>query len=119
MPDLHLKRVDEREIDTILAEDIDFSGELTFTEPLMIKGRFHGQIKSQGELYIGAEARVEADIKAPLLSIRGALKGEMSCSRRVELYSSAEVSGNMISPEVIMEAGAKFNGNMVMGEDNE
>ena len=31
---------DEDEIDTILAEDIDFEGELTFSKPLMIKGKF-------------------------------------------------------------------------------
>jgi len=119
LSELHLKRVDERELDTILAEDIDFTGELTFTDPLMIKGNFKGTIKSKGELYIGENAQMEASVKAPLVSIRGKLKGDVHCSERIELFSSAKVSGDLDSPEIIMEGGARFNGNMIMGESDE
>ena len=45
MAEVHIKDMDEHEIDTILAEDIDFEGHLTFKKPLMIKGKFKGEIK--------------------------------------------------------------------------
>ena len=43
MAEVRIKDIDEHEIDTILAEDIDFEGQLTFKKPLMIKGKFKGR----------------------------------------------------------------------------
>ncbi len=56
MAEVRIKDIDEHEIDTILAEDIDFEGHLTFKKPLMIKGKFKGEIKSTSSLYIGEKA---------------------------------------------------------------
>ena len=39
MAEVKISELDEKEVDTILAEDIDFSGVLTFRNPLMIKGK--------------------------------------------------------------------------------
>ena len=57
MSEFRIKPVDESELDTILAEDIDFTGQLSFTKPLMIKGRFKGEIDASGDL-----ASVQAQI---------------------------------------------------------
>ena len=46
MAEVRIKDIDEHEIDTVLAEDIDFEGHLTFKKPLMIKGKFKGEITS-------------------------------------------------------------------------
>jgi cytoskeletal protein CcmA (bactofilin family) len=43
MSDIRMRGVDEREIDTVLAPDIEFSGELQFSDPLMIKGISKGK----------------------------------------------------------------------------
>lgn len=119
MSELHLKRIDERELDTVLAEDIDFTGELTFADPLMIKGKFQGEIKSKGTLYVGEEAKVEAQINAPNVSIRGNVKGNIDASSRIELYSTARVVGDLSSPEIVMEGGVKFNGKCTMPMEDE
>ena len=58
MAEVRIKDIDEHEIDTILAEDIDFEGHLTFKKPLMIKGKFKGEIASTSSLYIGEKAYV-------------------------------------------------------------
>src|SRR3989304_6233658 len=95
-----LKRRDEREIDTVLAEDIDFSGVLSFNEPLMIKGKFRGEIKAQGDLYVGEKADVEAKIEARMISTRGKIKGNIEALSRVELFSTAIVDGDIKCPDL-------------------
>ena len=110
MPDLRIKPVDETEIDTILADDIDFTGELAFGKPLMIKGKFSGQIKASGDLYIGDEAYVDARVEANVVSLKGKLKGNIYARSRVELFSTATVEGDITSPDIIMESGCRFNG---------
>ena len=119
MSDVHIKSVEETELDTILADDIDFTGELSFKKPLMIKGRFKGQIKASGDLYIGDEATVEAQITANLVSLKGSVKGNITAERRVELFSMSRVDGDITTPEIVMESGARFTGMCRMGDRSE
>ncbi len=102
--------VDERELDTVLAENFSFEGELRFTESLMIKGALRGDVRATGDLYIGDKAVVEARVEARVVYVRGRVVGNIVASRRIELSSSAVVEGDMTCPEILMEAGAKFNG---------
>ncbi len=115
MAEVRIKDMDEHEIDTILAEDIDFEGHLTFKKPLMIKGRFKGDIRSTSALYIGEKAFVEATTEAGVISSRGKHKGNIVAHARVELYSTAQVDGDITTPDLVVESGCKFNGLCNMG----
>ena len=115
MAEVHIKDMDEHEIDTILAEDIDFEGHLTFKKPLMIKGKFKGEIKSTSSLYIGEKAYVEAKTEADVVSSRGKHKGDIVGHSRVELFSTAQVEGDISTPDFVVESGCKFNGYCNMG----
>ena len=116
MAELHFNEIDERELDTVLAEDINFTGELTFTKPLMIKGHFRGDIKATGDLFIGPNALVEAKIQARNVNLRGKVKGNILAQEQIELHPGSRVDGDMTCPEIIMEPGAKFNGICTMTE---
>ncbi len=115
MAEVRIKDIDEHEIDTILAEDIDFEGHLTFKKPLMIKGKFKGEIKSSSSLYIGEKAYVEATTEAAIVSSKGRHKGDIVGHSRVELYSTAQVDGDISTPDFVVESGCKFNGYCNMG----
>ena len=119
MTEVRIEKVDENEIDTILAEDIDFEGVLSFDRPLMIKGRFRGEIRASGDLHVGPDAEVEARIQAGMLSARGRIKGDISADRRVELFATARVEGDIVTPELEMEGGCLFNGTCTMVTENE
>ena len=119
MTEVHIKSVEESALDTILAEDIDFTGELSFTKPLMIKGHFKGEIKASGDLYIWDDAHVEARIEANLVSLKGELKGNITARTRVELFSTSRLDGDITAPDVVMESGTRFNGICTMEERNE
>jgi len=115
MAEVRIKDIDEHEIDTILAEDIDFEGYLTFKKPLMIKGKFKGEIKSTSSLYIGEKAFVEAATEAAVVSSKGTHKGDIVGHSRVELFSTAQVEGDITTPDFVVESGCKFNGYCNMG----
>jgi len=117
MAEVRIKDIDEHEIDTILAEDIDFEGHLTFKKPLMIKGKFKGEIKSTSALYIGEKAYVEATTEADVVSSKGRHKGDILGHSRVELFSTARVDGDIATPDFVMESGCKFNGNCNMSRE--
>jgi cytoskeletal protein CcmA (bactofilin family) len=110
MTDVQLTPVDEDILDTILAADVDFTGTLSFTEPLMIKGRVVGSVCTESDLYIDEKAYVQADIVAHDVAVRGTLKGNIRATGRVELFASCTVHGDVRAAEVAMESGCHFNG---------
>ena len=108
--EIHIKDIDEVAIDTILAEDIDFEGEVTFGRPLMIKGRFRGRVDTPSDLYVGEQAVVDATIRASKVSSKGRITGNISALQRVELFSTARVQGDIDTPDLVMESGCVYNG---------
>jgi cytoskeletal protein CcmA (bactofilin family) len=114
MTDVQFSPVDEDLLDTILAEDVDFSGTLVFKDPLMIRGKVSGRIESSSDLYVDEKATVEADIRAHDVSIRGRIRGNIQASGRVELYACCHVEGDILAEEVSMESGCYYRGACTM-----
>lgn len=114
MPDWRVKSIDESEIDTVLAADVELEGELTFDTTVLIKGRFSGEISSTGDLFINENAAVDATVRAKRITVRGSLNGELEALERVELFDTATVSGKINTPDLIVQSGCRFNGTCSM-----
>ncbi len=105
---------EEKNIKTILSEDIDYTGTLKFSTSLKIKGKFKGEINSTGHLYIGKKAFVEANIKVKNITIYGKIKGNVEAFDKIKLLSNAELVGDVKTPDIIIQSGCVFNGNCIM-----
>jgi cytoskeletal protein CcmA (bactofilin family) len=117
MREVRIEQVEETDIDTILAEDINFSGVLTFQKPLMIKGTFQGEIKASSDLFIGEKAVVKAKIEAGTVSSKGRIEGDVVAHSRVEFFSTASMIGDLATPDLVMESGCQYNGRCTMRRD--
>lgn len=113
------KLIEEKDIDTVLAEDIDFSGTMRFKNSLMIKGKFEGQINADGHLVLGPDAVVKASIKAGIVTNYGKIIGNVEAIKKLELLKGAELQGDIKTPDLIIESGCIFNGNCAMGPQME
>lgn len=110
MSEVSRKPIDEEELDTVLAEDIDFEGEMSFEKPVLVKGRFRGSIYAQGDLFVSAGANVDAEVDGQLVSVKGRLAGRVRAAKRVELFAQALLEGDVETPDLIMQSGGRFNG---------
>ncbi|MBN2739134.1 MAG: polymer-forming cytoskeletal protein [Spirochaetales bacterium] len=117
MGDFKMKDIDENEIDTILADDIDFEGIISFEKDLMIKGKVNGEIKASGNLFVDRKAEVKAKIEANVVTSKGRVVGDIYANKKVALYSTAVIQGNVSTPELEIESGAKINGHCKMRHD--
>ena len=104
----------ESEIDTVLADDIDFTGVLKFSKSLMIKGKFDGQIEAEGHLFLGPNSYVKAQIKVNKLTSYGKIDGNVFAKERVELSKESQLNGDIVTPDLVIESGCKFNGKCSM-----
>ncbi|URA09852.1 bactofilin family protein [Thermospira aquatica] len=106
--------IDESMVDTVLADDIDFQGTMRFNKSLMIKGRFEGKIEATGHLIVGPKAVINADVKAGVVTNYGQINGNVEGLERVELLHNAKLTGDIKTPDLIIETGCSFNGNCTM-----
>lgn len=113
LDDLH---IDESMVDTVLATDIDFGGVMRFSKELMIKGKYSGEIDATGHLIVGRGAVVKATVKASVITNYGKIVGDVIALKKFEMFNNAQLSGNLTTPELIVEAGCKYNGQCTMGE---
>jgi len=98
----------------ILTSGCHFSGKLFCRGSSRIAGKIEGQIISEGLLIIEPEAIITADVKAEDVVIQGVLQGKLVASGRVELAVSAQVDGDITTPNLMIREGAQFNGRAVM-----
>ena len=110
----NILNIDESMIDTVLAEDINFTGTMKFSKSLMIKGKFEGQIDATGHLIIGPNAIATATIRAGVVTNYGQINGNVEGTEKVEIWNNAKLTGDIKTPELFIESGCMFNGNCTM-----
>ena len=116
MTDAQNDTLEDEDFDTILSEDIEFTGVLNFEKPFLIRGKLSGDISATGLLVVDENAVVEANIKASRVVIRGSVKGDVAAAEKVEITVSGKLLGNITAPEIYMESGCVFNGRCTMTE---
>jgi len=106
----------KREEEKILDVNAAMQGSLVFADPvnLRINGKFEGTLTTKGNLTIGKDADVKADIVGEHIIISGNVKGNVRASILLQLSSSAQVSGDLDTPRIAIEEGAVFNGTCTM-----
>jgi cytoskeletal protein CcmA (bactofilin family) len=96
---------------TTIGASLVITGEVTSREDITIHGRIKGQISmEEGGLLVGPSASVEADVHGARVVIHGTFSGDIAAAERVELMPTAIVKGTLISPAVLLQDGALFNG---------
>jgi cytoskeletal protein CcmA (bactofilin family) len=99
----------------ILSTDVEIKGTVKFTNDLVVDGKIEGEITSDGNLTVGENARIKAEIKTATVVVYGKVHGNLTASDRVELKSSAEVVGDIKAKTLSIEAGAIFVGKSTVG----
>ena len=95
---------------TFLGKDALFKGELSFKGTLCIDGRFEGHINTSGTLLISETGIIKANIEAETVICEGQVKGNIVASKKVELRRNSIVVGDVQSPSLNIEVGAKLDG---------
>lgn len=99
----------------VLSTDVEVKGTLKFTNDLIVDGRIEGEIQSDGNLTIGENARIKAEIRTATVTVHGKVHGNITATDRVDLKAGAEVVGDIKAKILTMEPGAIFVGKSTIG----
>ena len=91
---------------------VNFTGEVCFKSMLRIDGHFSGNVTSpDGTLIVSTGAQVtKAIIKVAVAKINGTVEGDIRATKELVLGRTANVTGHVTAPALVVEEGAQFNG---------
>ncbi|MFM2199297.1 MAG: hypothetical protein RLZZ505_2729 [Verrucomicrobiota bacterium] len=99
----------------VLSSDVEIKGIVRFQHDLIVDGKIEGEIHSSGNLTVGENARIKAEIKTGTVVVYGKVHGNITATERIELKASAEVIGDIKTKTLVIEGGAIFVGKSTVG----
>lgn len=107
------------EYSTILGPDAKFKGDLSFDGAAKILGKFEGQIKAKGKIFIADGSSCKATVSAKEVTIEGHVEGDVHASERVEMKPSGRITGDVVAARMTMADGASIDGHVRIGPGNQ
>jgi cytoskeletal protein CcmA (bactofilin family) len=103
-----------------VSQGITIKGEVFGKEDLFIDGKIEGKIHfSDGCVTIGPNGRVNADIEAREIVIRGDVTGTLRARERVQIWGTGKLSGDMQTRGIVIEDGATLRGKVEVTQKDE
>ena len=104
---------------TLVADGVEISGDVRFTEGMRIDGRIQGDVTghaaegSASLLVLSAAGRITGSVRCTDAVINGTVEGDLDVEHRLELQSEARVTGTIRYRQLQMDVGAAVTGQMV------
>jgi cytoskeletal protein CcmA (bactofilin family) len=99
----------------VFGSGTQFNGFLRFKETLCIQGKFKGTIEATGALIVDKGAVVEADhISVTSLIVYGTVVGAVHALDKIDMFSGAEVRGDLTAGRLRIADGVLFEGQCSM-----
>ncbi len=94
-----------------VSKTISVKGEIVGREDLFIDGEVQGSIHiTDGNVTVGPNGRVTADIEAREIVVRGKVDGTLRGHERVQIGRTGQAIGEVVTRRIAIEEGAIFRG---------
>lgn len=98
---------------SLIGKNITIIGDISATEDLVVEGRITGKIQlNESRLTIGEDGYAQSQITAREVVISGRLDGQIHATERVELRHTAQVTGDIVAPRLIIHQDAVMKGSI-------
>ena len=112
--------LETRESFSLIAEDVEIVGNVTFSAGMRIDGRLRGELlgragdaQKSSLLVLTDRGHIEGKVYCHDALINGTVVGDIDVENRLELQSEARVSGSIRYRSLQVEIGAVIDGRMI------
>ena len=103
---------------TQIADEVEMTGDLNFTDNLELNCKYSGKINSsKGNVLIGDNADIQANIVSSNIIIKGKIKGNLKALDFLEMHPTAKLYGNIKTKKLKISDGVVFEGKCEMIQD--
>ncbi len=98
-----------REAAAVIDRKSEITGTLHSSGNVLIEGRFHGEVEANETVWVETGAQSDGQLRAAAAVISGTVDGKVDCGTRLQIASSAVVTGEIKTPILVIEDGATVN----------
>ncbi|MGL4344355.1 MAG: bactofilin family protein [Cellulosilyticaceae bacterium] len=92
-------------VETLIAMDVELTGDLVCEKSIRIEGKIKGNISSKGKVIIGEKALIEGNIHAKSIVVYGKIEGNVEVQDSLEIMETGELYGELIAPKLYVALG--------------
>lgn len=100
--------------ETIIAHGVRVEGDFKSQGDVLIEGEVNGNIQTAGDLRVGEQSKIKADVIAKNAAIAGEVRGNIQIASRLELTQTAQIIGDITVDVLSIAPGAQVNGKITM-----
>lgn len=102
-----------------IGRGIEVKGDISFADRLQVDGKSTGKITSDsGTLIIGESGQLEAQVDVGVCVVHGEVRGNVIARSKLEIRRTGRVHGDVLTPVLLVEEGAAFNGAIRMSQES-
>lgn len=103
-------------VETLIGPSVKLEGNFSGEGDVVVEGFLIGNLTTKGDVRVGPQAQIEAEIKAKNATIAGRVKGNLTLTS-LSLTSTATITGDIKTASLSVEEGAVINGKVMMGKE--
>jgi cytoskeletal protein CcmA (bactofilin family) len=102
-----------------IGRGIEVKGDISFADRLQVDGKSTGKLTSEsGTLIIGESGQLEAQVDVGVCVVHGEVRGNIVARSKLEIRRTGRVHGDVLTPVLLVEEGAAFNGAIRMSQES-
>ncbi len=102
----------------VIAQGTVIEGKFKSTEDVRLDGLILGEVYAKKRLVMGETGRIEGNVKCNESAIQGKIEGELSVRGLLHLLSTAFIKGKIKAKKMIVDEGAAYSGECLIGEQH-
>jgi cytoskeletal protein CcmA (bactofilin family) len=95
---------------SVISNEIEIIGTIKGSGSVRIDGKLEGELHCTGDAVIGKSAQIKGNIVVTSATIEGAVNGNITAKDRIEMKSTARVTGDIRAKRLSVEDGVTFIG---------
>lgn len=93
---------------SVISEDMTVDGDIKSTGTVLIRGAVNGNV-SATKLGVAVDGKIKGQVTAETAELMGSQQGKVAV-KHLSIVGSANVSGDVVCDEIIVENGAHISG---------
>jgi cytoskeletal protein CcmA (bactofilin family) len=93
-----------------ISSEVEITGTIKSSGSVRIDGKLDGELSCTGDAIIGKSATIKGNLAVTSVTVEGTVHGNITAKDRIEMKSSARVTGDIKAKRLSVEDGVTFVG---------
>ena len=95
---------------SVISTEVEITGTIKSSGSVRIDGKLEGELHCSGDAVIGKSAQIKGNLVVNSASIEGTVLGNVTAKDRIEMKSTARLTGDIRAKRLSVEDGVTFIG---------